>query len=228
MLGGGKYRAWRVRQRLRRAVNPVRPVLYRSRPFSRWGAEPRGTAICRIYIDAFVARHGADVTGRVLEVGDRWYTQRFGQNVTTSDVLDVDPANERATVVADLCAADDIPSDCYDCFLLIQTLQYLVDPWAALRHVRRVLRPGGVLLATVPTMQRVDDSYGGIDRWRFTPRGCQDLFGSVFSGVEVEGRGNLTAVIGQTLGLASEEFSRRRFEPYDPDYPLVVLVRAVK
>jgi hypothetical protein len=38
----------------------------------------------------------------VLEVEDSGYTERFGHELTERAVLDVDPANPRATYVADL------------------------------------------------------------------------------------------------------------------------------
>src|SRR3989338_10975383 len=80
----------------------------------RWGRD-RGTSIDRHYIEGFLETHRADVRGRALEVRDSTYTRRFGGDaVTTGDVIDVDPGNGLATVIADLRRADAIPSATYD------------------------------------------------------------------------------------------------------------------
>jgi SAM-dependent methyltransferase len=175
----------------------------------------------------FLDEHRSDITGRVLEVGDRSYADRYGQDLTSVDVLDVNPKNAKATIVANLSAADSIPADTFDCFLLVQTLQYVPDPIGAIAHARRILRPGGVAIVTVPVMQRVDDAYGPVDRWRFTPHGCATLFGQAgFSSVETRGRGNVAVACGHLLGLAAEEFRSDRLGEDDADYPVVALVRA--
>jgi Methyltransferase domain len=62
-------------------------------------------------------------------------------------VVDIGPGNQRADIVADLARADAVPEGGFECFILTQTLQYVTDVRAALRHARRMLRPGGVLLA---------------------------------------------------------------------------------
>jgi len=64
----------------------------------------------------------------VLEVKDSGYTERFGgERVRERHVIDIDPANRHATVVADLTAADHVPSDWFDCFIFTQTLHIIYD-----------------------------------------------------------------------------------------------------
>ena len=49
----------------------------------------RGTPVDRVYIDAFLARHAADIRGRVLEVQNAAYATRFGAGrVERADVVD--------------------------------------------------------------------------------------------------------------------------------------------
>ena len=85
------------------------------------------------------------------------------------------------------------------------------------------------MLASVPALQRVDDAYGPVDRWRFTAHGCETLFkGAGFSSVEAEARGNVVAPFGFLLGLAAEEFAPTRLATNDDDYAVIGLVRAVK
>jgi SAM-dependent methyltransferase len=198
-------------------------------PFSTWGLE-RGTPVDRWYVERFLDRHRADIRGRVLEVKDSVYTDRFGVDVSHKDVIDIDAANPKATVVCDLSAADDVPSDSFDSFILTQTLQFVADPTQAVAHAHRVLAPGGVLLASVPSISRIETSAGDTDRWRFTEASCRDLFGSAFAAghVEITTGGNVAAAMGFLLGMAAEELGATRLGRLDPGFPVVVLVRAVK
>ena len=144
-------------ERRRRMLRPAWfGTLRRTTPLSdHWGYD-RGTPIDRFYIESFLQEHRKDIRGRVLEIKDSTYTDRFGRDVTQRDVLDIDPTNPRATIVADLAAANAIPADQFDCFVLTQTLQFIYDTRAAVASAYRLLRPGGVLLATVPAISRID------------------------------------------------------------------------
>jgi SAM-dependent methyltransferase len=218
----------------RRLVPRRRPrlgVLRRTTALSdHWGAD-RGTPIDRYYIERFLECHCSEITGHVLEVKDADYTQRFGTSVIRSDVIDVDEANPAATVVTDLVSADGVPSDTFDCFVLTQTLQFIYDVQAAVMESHRVLRPGGVLLATVPAVSKID-RHAGVDGdfWRFTTASCRRLFGTVFGEgrVEVRAYGNVLAAIGFLTGLAREELSEAELDVEDELFPVLVGVRAVK
>ena len=222
--------AWRFR--LRRLFRPAwLGTLRRTTPLSpHWGVD-RGTPVDRYYIEGFLNAHRSDIRGRVLEVKDSSYTRQFGQDVAVADVLDADARNPLATVVADLAAADGVPSNSYDCFILTQTLQFIYDTRAALQHCWRVLRPGGVLLVTVPVVSRVLPEVDFLrDYWRFTGPSCSALFGERFgpTRVTVRPRGNVLSSIAFLTGMAYEELSTRELEADDPDFPLIVTVRAVK
>src|SRR5262249_52837795 len=156
-----------------RIAAPIRPLLYRRRPFSTWGLE-RGTPVDRVYIEGFLERHREDIHGRVLEIKDRAYADRFGHDVERVDVFDVDSGNPLATTVGDLSAPGSLPTAEYDCFVLTQTLQYVADPAAAARNAVATLRPGGVLLASVPCIAHVEARARDTDRWRFTEASCRD------------------------------------------------------
>ena len=92
-----------------------------------WGLD-RGKPLDRHYIESFLDRHRLDIRGHVLEVKDPGYTQRFGDDrVTASDVLDVDPTNDRATIVADLTQASQMPANRFDCLILTQVLPLIYD-----------------------------------------------------------------------------------------------------
>ena len=186
----------------------------------------RGMAIDRFYIERFLERHRARVHGRVLEVEDRRYTERFGgTKVVHSDVLHVSADHPLATVVADLSDAPQIPADHYDCVVLTQTLQYIYDTRAALRTLHRILRPGGTLLATFPGLSRNSDlSLGASWYWNFTSRSALRLFGEIFDAqkLEVRGFGNLFVATAFLHGLAQEDISPNDLIPNDPEYEIVI------
>jgi SAM-dependent methyltransferase len=214
---------------LRRRRRPIwLGSLGRTRPVSLISGYDRGLPVDRWYIDAFLAAHAADISGRVLEVKDSGYTERFGRGVSRADVLDIDPDNPNATIVADLAAADSVASEQFDCFVLTQTLQFVYDLSAALRHIHRILRPGGVLLATLPVtsgMSRPDEEY-----WRFTPAGTARLVEEAFGAgaVTIEAPGNVLSQIAFLSGLAAEDLTEDELAVQDPTFPLLVCVRAVK
>jgi SAM-dependent methyltransferase len=191
-----------------------------------WGLD-RGTPVDRFFIERFLDANRADVAGRVLEVGDDRYTRRYDTGVTESEVLDVEPSNPRATLVADLGVPSSLPEGRYDCVILTQALQYVFDLSAAVDSVARSLAPGGVVLATMPALGRVDATVGvERDFWRFTATSARRLFERRFSDLEVSTDGNVLLASAFLYGIAAEELRPQELEANDPLFPLVVRVRA--
>jgi SAM-dependent methyltransferase len=223
-------------RRLSRRTPPVGRVrfgsLRRTSPISEEFGYDRGTPIDRYYIEGFLGRCAPDIRGRVLEVGDASYTRRFGgARVTQSDVLHVSAANPHATIVASLPDADHVPSDSFDCIVFTQTLHLVYDFHAAIRTLHRILRPGGVLLATVPGITPRDRGEWGAEWfWSFTEPAVRRMFGDVFTpaGVTVEAHGNVLAAGAFLQGLAVRELTPRELDVRDPAFDVIVAVRAVK
>jgi SAM-dependent methyltransferase len=189
--------------------------------------------IDRVYIEEFLAAHSSDVRGRVLEVSERTYTERYGrQSVSQSDVLHAVPGNPLATFVADLADGRQLPSSTFDCIICTQTLQYLSRPDLGVATLHRILKPGGVLLISVPGISRLDQepSYEWHDYWRFTPAAMSMLLGTVFGppNVEVDARGNVLAAIAFLHGLAAADLEPSEQALYDPNFPVSILARAVR
>jgi GT2 family glycosyltransferase/SAM-dependent methyltransferase len=206
--------------------------LRRLEPLSRaFGAE-RGLPVDRHYIEGFLRAHAADLRGRTLEVGDDAYTRRFGKDrVARRDVLHVDPAARGATFVADLAAGESLPSEAFDCIVLTQTLHLVYDLRAAVATLHRILRPGGVLLASVPGISQIaDDEWSRTWCWSLTPISARRLFTEFFpaAAVEVEAHGNVLAATAFLQGISAGELREEELAHRDPAYPLVVTVRAVK
>jgi SAM-dependent methyltransferase len=227
---GDAWRRWSQRP----PVGHVRfGSLRRLTPVSRVFGLDRGQAIDRYYIERFLARHTADIRGTVLEIGDATYTRHFGgAAVTRSEVLHAEAGNAAATIVGDLTDVGTLAAGTFDCIILTQTLPFIFDVAAALRTVQRALKPGGVLLATVPGISQISryDMERWGDFWRFTSLSARRLFEAAFpSGqVRVEAHGSVLAAVAFLHGLAVEDLRTRELEADDPDYELLITVRAVK
>jgi SAM-dependent methyltransferase len=195
---------------------------------SSWGFD-RGRPVDRYYIDSFLEAHRKDIHGRTLEILNTEYTTRLGSNIARADILDIDPANRQATIIADLAAADSIENDSFDCFILTQTLQLIYDVKSAVAHSHRILRPGGVLLVTVPAISRLAGE-GYTDYWRFTPASCARLFGEIFGAdqVTITAYGNVLSAVAFLEGLAYEELSKPELDVVDEHFPVLMAIRAVK
>lgn len=206
--------------------------LRRVSPLSRdWGYD-RGGPVDRWYIERFLEQHASDIRGRVLEIQEPDYTTRFGgDRVEQADVLDVDPGNPLATVIADLRRAPHLADDTFDCFILTQTLHVIDDPRAALREALRILKPGGVLLASFPAASRTCTEYGPEgDFWRMTPAGARQLFDGLLpeSHLELEPVGNVLTTTSFLYGLGKQELTEAEYRVTDPQNPMMVMVRAQK
>jgi len=224
-----EFSPWR--RRLRRLLRPALLSMFRTTPISSYWGFDRGHPIDRYYLEQFLDDHRSDIRGRVIEVQNSRYTDRFGGAVERSDVLDINPENPLATVIADLTCADAVPANLFDCFILTQTLQFIFDVPSAIRHVHRMIRPGGVLLASVPSVSRLAPVYGlERDYWRFTRASCAELFGRAFGAgnVSIRSYGNVRTATAFLSGLASEELSRRALDVQDDYFPLIIAIRAVK
>jgi SAM-dependent methyltransferase len=217
-----------VQRRTRAAV--LAAVVRRiEQPISASYGFDRGTPVDRPYIEAHLTAHATDVRGRVLEVKDDEYARRYGGSaVTHVDVVDVDPSNPDATIVADLDQPGVLAIDSYDCIILTQVLEFL-RPELALVELYRALAPGGVLLITVPFLGRLETPEG--DRWRPSPDGLRKVLAEVLPAeavTSVQGRGNLAGALAVLAGLASEESGRPHRRPDDWRFPIVSLARVLK
>ena len=231
MTLGPRLRRLRHSQRFRRLRRPAfLGTLRRTSPLSDGYGFDRGTPVDRYYIDRFIEENRGAIHGRVLEIKNSRYTHQFGSDVVQRDVLDIDPTNRNATIVADLAAADGIPADAFDCFILTQTLQLIFDTRSAIFHAHRILRPGGVLLCSVPCIARITPGCIDSDHWRFTRASCSRLFGDVFprDRVTVRTHGNVLTAIAFLTGMAAEELRQRELDHDDENFPLLVTVRAEK
>lgn len=207
--------------------------LRRLTPISPVWPNHRGAPVDRYYIEKFLAANAEFIQGRVLELGDATYTRRFGgARVTGSDVLHGREGNPAATIVSDLTVGENIPSDSFDCIILTQTLLLIYDVRAAIRTLHRILKPGGVLLVTVPGITQIirDDMEEYGQYWSFTRQSAEKLFSEVFTEGEVVATtfGNVLSTTAFLYGLGAQELSQRELDHHDRDYQLIIGVRVTK
>jgi len=218
------------------AGNPMRKSvswgdLRRTQPISRLFGLDRGQPIDRYYIEQFLDQNKDLVLGRCLEVEDNTYTHRFGaEAVTQSDVLHLLPGNPKATLVGNLESGENIPTAAFNSIILTQTLQVIHDVRSAIQHAHNALLPGGTLLATVSGISQISrydmDRWG--EHWRFTDHAARQMFTGIFGDgqAHVQTYGNVMAATAMLQGLAADELTHKEINYNDPDYQIIVAIRA--
>ncbi len=200
---------------------------WRLTPVSRFYGFDRGTPVDRFYIDGFLRAHAHDIRGVVLDVADDTHARRFGgDRITRTDVLHPQSGQPGTTVRGDLETGEGLPVDTYDCFLLIETLQFVFDLPRAIEVAHDLLKPGGVVLATSSGVRPIDTDWK--DYWRLTSASMERLFAGRFGigNVRVHAFGNVLSATAFLYGLAQEELTRRDLERRDPAFEVTIAVRA--
>jgi len=201
-------------------------------PFSTEFAYDRGGPVDRYYIENFLQKNESLVKGRVLEIGDSDYTQRYGgSKVVQSDILHVDATNIYATIVGDLSDAPQIPANSFDCIILTQTLHLIYNFKAAVETCFRILKPGGVLLLTVPGISHVDQSeWGKYWLWSFTNNSISKILEEFFSHdkIKIATFGNVLIATAFLYGMGLPEVTREQLDSFDPHYQVIITATAVK
>lgn len=221
-----------VKQRIRRIIYNkwFFEASRKNSPLSHYHGFDRGTPVDRYYIERFLDREKEAIKGHVLEVLSNDYTLRFGdKKVAKSDILDIDPGNAHATIKGDLRELSAVQDDTFDCIILTQVFQFIDDLDSAIKETHRILKPGGVLLVTLPSISRIDgvsDIDG--DYWRFTVASTKYLFGKYFANPIVTSEGNVR--IGEYFwkGYAQEDIPESVFKKNDPLFPVIITLKSIK
>jgi Methyltransferase domain/Glycosyl transferase family 2 len=225
----------RFKSLVRRGLAPISKVKSRARlaigvqPLScLWGFD-RGLPVHRYYLEQFLREFAPDIRGHCLEFQDPSYAPRFGGSaVEKLDILHIDNSNPVATVVADLTQPNNILSNEFDCIVCTHVLHVIVELDKAVSELYRILKPGGVLLVSVPHISMCDPGFHEV--WRFTPEGLSSIVGKIF-GVEnitVRAYGNSLTAAGEIRGVVAHEFSKTTLSYDDPRFAVEVCARACK
>jgi SAM-dependent methyltransferase len=191
----------------------------------------RGSPIDRYYIESFLKQNSQLITGKVLEIAESRYSKKFGNNVSAYEVLHV-VENKDSTIVGDLTKSDTLPSGTIDCFICTQVFNFVFDFQKAIEGSYQVLKPGGVLLATVSGISQISrydaDRWGHY--WSFYPQGISESIKKVFKGtnVSIQTYGNSLTAISFLKGIAMEELTQEELDFVDQNYPVTITIVAKK
>jgi glycosyltransferase involved in cell wall biosynthesis len=192
----------------------------------------RGTPIDRYYIEEFLSANASDIRGRVLEIGDDSYSRRFGgEHITQQDVLHVSQNHPKATLTGDLTKAGTLPDNAFDCIVLTQTLHVIFELKEAVEQLYTALKPGGVLLLTVPGISQIDrQEWNDSWCWSFTTVSIRKLFETRFTkkSLEIISFGNVFAATSFLFGAVLEEINSRKLNQIDRAYPVIIALKARK
>lgn len=188
----------------------------------------RGTPVDRYYMERFLEAHRDLIRGRVMEVGDRQYTEKFGgDRVKESVILHVERENpEMNQIKGNFATGEGLGQTGIDCLICTQTLPFIYDLHAAADHMVKLLNPGGCALVTVAGISQIIQyekiHYGHF--WAFTDMSLRELFAQN-TGVEsvaVVTYGNVKTACAFLYGISSEELEQGELDFYDPDYQLII------
>jgi SAM-dependent methyltransferase len=192
----------------------------------------RGGPVDRVYIEKFLESNTSAIKGRVLEIGDNTYTLKYGgSKITLSDILHINADDPKATFTGDLSHAPNLPDCAFDCIILTQTLHLIYDFKGALQTCRRILKPGGVLLLTVPGISPIDKGEWGANwYWSFTQKSIEKLSAEIFNPDkhEINIYGNVFAASAFLYGMGAPELNDEQLFFQDPQFPVIITLKVAK
>lgn len=133
--------------------------------------------VARDHINSFIKRTAADLsnqTGRLLEIGPQTQSvvKASFQNyqIDTLDIVD----NYNPTFVGDITKYNSFIADSsYDVVACLEVLEHTLNPFEAVKEIRRVLKHEGYVLFSAPLNWRIHGPTP--DCWRFTEHGWKAL-----------------------------------------------------
>lgn len=146
----------------------------------------------RYFVDEFYTRRVQQIPAgsRVLDMGGKKARKRGQFNIEKypfqTKYVNLDPASE-PDYLADVAAVP-VPDHSFDVVILAEVVEHLQAPERALREAGRILKKGGLLLATAPFMYRLHAD--PIDVGRYMPQWwAERLANAGFTAVEIEPQG---------------------------------------
>lgn len=134
-------------------------------------------SLTRDHLNSFINKTANSLlnhSGKLLEIGsqDRSVVKECFKNFNV-DVLDI-VDTYKPTYVGDITKYNSfIPDSSYDCVACLEVLEHTLNPFDAVKEIRRILKHEGYLLASAPLNWRI---HGPVpDCWRFTEHGWKVL-----------------------------------------------------
>jgi SAM-dependent methyltransferase len=146
-----------------------------------------------------VKKHAHFITGRTLDVGCG-PVSRYQKLFNSTEYVKLDIAPGPNVDVVGTAEAIPFPDSSFDSILCTEALNDVLEPTKAFAEFNRVLKPGGIIMISVPCMARVHES--PTDYWRYTRNSLRKLASEANFKVEViEERGGFWSLRAQiTIG----------------------------
>jgi glycosyltransferase involved in cell wall biosynthesis len=181
---------------------PILPVQFGSfRSLAPIGAAGADDSVFERYCTEFFEAHAPDVPDQLLDIGSP------------------------ACPLSFIAGLQDESRSCIRCLFTPQTF----DLSETIRHLHRVLKQSGVLLAVLPGVGVNEHGAGGLGDWRFTTRAAQRLFSPYFTAdLEIKSCGNAITSLAALHRLPASTLAKQEWSVVDPQFQLLVTVRAIK
>ncbi len=139
--------------------------------------------------------------GRVLDVGagEMAYAEFVNEVADCYHGIDREMRTPGLTFVGDVADMHMIADESYDCILCLDVLEHVPDPKRVILEIRRVCKPGGTLVLSVPFLHRVHAEPD--DYWRFTEFGLREILREGFDVVSARDRGGLCCFLGNQVSV---------------------------
>jgi SAM-dependent methyltransferase len=147
-------------------------------------------------------RHGLSV----LDIGGRLQPYRSLLGARTKSYVAVDLQMTPLVNVGGAAEALPFRDEQFDFVMCTQVFEYVPDPGLAVAEIKRVLRKGGVLFLSVPSVFLKENDK---ECWRFLPEGLRHLLRE-FETVEVTPEGNSLTGFFRTCNVFLASFFRPR------------------
>jgi len=157
------------------------------------------------FLKRYMQRKAPDLTGRVADLGCgqmpyRVYlrhTEYFSLDYPTTVVLD--KYVKEPDIYGDLASIPFV-TECMDGVICIQVLEHVPDPTTVMSEISRILRPGGILLLSVPFIYPLHDE--PYDFFRFTEHGLTRLVQQCGMEIlELDAQGGFFSLAGELFNL---------------------------
>jgi len=142
----------------------------------------------------------------VLDIGGRLQPYRPLLGDRARSYIAVDLRMSPLVNVAAAAEALPFPDEQFDFVICTQVFEYLPDPALAVAEIKRVLRKGGVLFLSAPSVFLRENNR---EYWRFLPEGLRHLLRE-FETVQVTPEGNSVAGFFRTCNVFLASFFRPR------------------
>lgn len=123
------------------------------------------------------------------------------ETATAYESIDVARRHDHVpTWIGDVCQMSQVPDARYDTVVCHQVLEHVRTPAAALAHLRRVLKPGGALIVSVPHLSRRHELPH--DYFRYTQEGLASAMADAGFAVErIVAYGGLLAFVHHQVSI---------------------------